>query len=70
MAHVGQERTLGLVRGIGALTGIGQFSRAFLHQFLQMITVLVQLFGDTLFLGDVLLGRNVVGNAPVCTADR
>ena len=65
VAHVGEERALGLVRGFGLLACHAQLDSALFDLFFQQRPVLVQFITKAFFLGDILLHRHVVGHRPI-----
>ena len=65
VAHVGQECALGPVGRLGSGSRLVQFGGALGHQFLEMVTVRIELCAHALFLGNVLLHRHVMGNRAI-----
>ena len=70
VAHVGQETALRLVGGVGLPARGDQLRGAAVHQFLQVMPMLVQFEVDALFFGDVFLHRDIVGDRPVGLVQR
>ena len=70
VAHVGQEGALGLVGGLGPLPCLVEFRGALGDQFLQVVAVAIEFGAEALLFGDVLLDRDIVGDASVGLADR
>jgi hypothetical protein len=65
MAHVGEEGGLGAACRLGLVERDSELRRAFADQPLEIVAVAVQLLADAFLFGDVLLHRNVVGDAAV-----
>ena len=70
MAHVREKRALGLVGGLGLDSGLGELFGSLVDDLFQMGTVVFQLLGELLFLGDVFLDRNVVRDLAIILTNR
>lgn len=70
MAHVGQKGTLGSAGRLGFEPGLFQLKGALLDQFLQVITMQIQLSARTFFFANIFLHRQVMGDAAIRLADR
>ncbi|TXT40155.1 MAG: hypothetical protein FD135_1549 [Comamonadaceae bacterium] len=70
VAHVGHKGTLGCVCRLGRCFGFRQFACSGFDQFLQVVAVLIQFFGQALFSGDVLFHRHIVADVSIGLVDR
>ena len=69
MAHIGEEGTFSLIGGFSPELSFGQFGGTLFDQLFQMLTVLVQLFTQLLFLGHIFFNRHIVAGASVQLAN-